>query len=213
MRRWLLPVLSLLCCVLLVSCQSTDPETGDKVGYPDLDPLLDRVGESRDALKTAVAQFQSAREQLSQYVGAPGDLQATYAGTVSEYDAAVEDSVAVRSAIANVDQAADAVFEEWQVEVNVYTDARIKAVNQAKLGQTWQNYEGMLKVLRHSEAKLDPVLKALSENVTYLQDNLNVGAVASRAAKFAVIDKDLEALIRSMNTAIDSSDAFISSVQ
>ena len=91
MRRVLLPVLSLL----LVSCQSTDHGTAEQTGYPNLDPLVERVAQARDAQQTALAQFQSTRAQLSRLANVAGaDLQASYAATVVEYDAAVEAAVA-----------------------------------------------------------------------------------------------------------------------
>ena len=71
----------------------------------------------------------------------------------------------------------------------------------------------MMGTLRNSESKMDPVLRALNDNVLYLKHNLNAQAVASLQVEFQQIEGDIEILIREMRKAIASSDAFIESMQ
>jgi Protein of unknown function (DUF2959) len=210
MRRLLLSVLSLL----LVSCQSTNHGTAAPSTYPNLGPLVERVVQARDAQKTALAQFQLTRAQLSGLVDAEGaDLQASRAATVNEYDASVEAAVAVGSANAAVDETASALFRQWQIETEVYTDPRLKAENQTKLAQTWQSYQDMIRVLRQPEATMKPVLAALYDNVASWQHNPGASPVAARKAEWGAIEGQIAALIQQMNSAVVSADAFIASVQ
>jgi hypothetical protein len=60
---------------------------------------------------------------------------------------------------------------------------------------------------------MDPVLAALKDNVMYLKHNLNARAVASLKVEFKSIENDIELLITEMRKAIDTSDAFIASMQ
>lgn len=213
MRRLLLSVLSLL----LVSCQSTDHGTAAESGYyPDLDPLVARVVQARDAQQTALAQFQSARSQLSGLVTTAGTgPQESYVATVNEYDASVEAAVAVGSANAAVDEAASAIFKQWQVETDVYsyTDPRLKGASQSRLAQTRQSYEGLIRVLRQPEATMTAVLAALHDNVAYLKNNPGASAVASRKVELGATEDTVAVLIQQLNSAIASADAFIASVQ
>ena len=71
----------------------------------------------------------------------------------------------------------------------------------------------MIKAMRKSEQKMDPVLSALNDNVLYLKHNLNAKAVAQLQVEFKDIENDIEALIAEMRKAIDSSNAFIESMQ
>ena len=198
----------------LTACQSAYYGAAEQVGYHKRDILVDRVEDSRDAQQEAEEQFQSALEQLSELTNFDGgDLEDMYDAMVDEYEASAAAAEEVSERIDAVDHVANALFEEWQDEIEQYSNARLKADSQAKLRETQKRYDGMIKALRRSEAKMDPVLTALNDNVMYLKHNLNARAVASLKVEFSSIEDDIEALIREMRKAIASSDAFIESMQ
>lgn len=210
MRRVLIAFLPLL----LVACQSAYYDAAEQVGYHKRDILVDRVEDSRDAQQEAEEQFQSALEQLSELTNFDGgDLEDMYDAMVAEYEDSSEAAAQVSERIDAVDHVAMALFDEWEEEIGQYSNARLKADSQSKLRETKRRYDGMIKALRRSEAKMDPVLTALNDNVMYLKHNLNARAVASLKVEFGEIEDDIEALIREMRKAIASSDAFIESMQ
>ena len=210
MRRICLPLLSLL----LVACQSAYYGAAEQMGYHKRDILVDRVEDSRDAQQEAEEQFQSALEQLTELTNFDGgDLEDMYEAMVDEYDDSVEAADLVSERINAVDHVAEALFDEWQDEIEQYSSARLKADSQKKLRETRRRYDGMITALRRSEAKMAPVLTALNDNVMYLKHNLNARAVASLKVEFGAIEDDIEALIQEMRKAIASSDDFIQSMQ
>lgn len=211
MYKFLLP---LVVIVSLTACQSAYYSAAEKVGYHKRDILVDRVEDSRDAQAEAGEQFQSALEQLSeltQFDG--GDLEDMYDAMVDEYEGAVAAADNVSERIDAVDDVAQALFAEWQDEIEQYASARLKADSQAKLRETRRRYDGMISAMRSSESKMAPVLAALNDNVMYLKHNLNARAVASLKVEFGAIEDDIEALIAEMQRAIATSDAFIESMQ
>ena len=198
----------------LSACQSAYYSAAEKVGYDKREILVDRVEDSRDAQSEAGEQFQSALEQLSaltQFDG--GDLEDMYDAMESEYEDSVAAAENVSERIDAVDDVAQALFDEWQEEIQQYSSTRLKADSQSKLRETQRRYDGMIKAMRRSEAKMDPVLAALKDNVMYLKHNLNARAVASLKVEFQSIEDDIEALIAEMQKAIASSDAFIESMK
>ncbi len=210
MRKLCLPLMSLL----LVACQSAYYGAAEQMGYHKRDILVDRVEDSRDAQQEAEEQFQSALEQLSELTNFDGgDLEDTYDAMADEYDDSVEAADLVRERIQAVDHVALALFDEWQDEIEQYSSARLKSDSQAKLRETRRRYDGMIKALRKSEEKMDPVLIALNDNVMYLKHNLNARAVASLKVEFGAIEDDIQSLILEMRKAIASSDDFIQSMQ
>jgi len=60
---------------------------------------------------------------------------------------------------------------------------------------------------------MDPVLRAMNDNVLYLKHNLNAKAVASLQVEFSRIEQDIKVLIVEMRKSIASSDAFIASMK
>ena len=198
----------------LVACQSAYYEAAEQVGYHKRDILVDRVEDSRDAQQEAEEQFQSALEQLSELTNFDGgDLEDMYEAMADEYESSVEAADEVRERIDAVEHVAESLFEEWEEEIQQYANARLKADSQAKLRETRRRYDQMIAALRKSEAKMDPVLTALNDNVLYLKHNLNAQAVAALKVEFGQIEKDIDLLIRDMRAAIASSNEFIESMQ
>ena len=108
---------------------------------------------------------------------------------------------------------AEALFDEWADEIEEFSNARYRADSQRKLRETRRRYDGMIKVMRQSEQRMEPVLVALNDNVLYLKHNLNAQAVAALKMEFGQIEKDIDLLIRDMRRAIASSNDFIESMQ
>ena len=204
----------LLLVPAMTACQSAYYEAAEKVGYHKRDILVDRVEDSRDAQLDAEEQFQSALEQLSALTNFDGgDLEKMYNRVSDEYDDAEEAAAEVRERIDGVEDVADALFREWEEEIGQYSSAKLKADSQAKLRETKARYDGMITAMRRSEAKMDPVLAALKDNVLYLKHNLNARAVASLKVELGDIEQDIQALILEMRKSIDASNDFIDTLQ
>lgn len=203
-----------LVALLLTACQSAYYDAAEQMGYHKRDILVDRVEDSRDAQQEAEEQFQSALEQLSELTNFDGgELEDVYEAMVEEYEDSVDAAELVRERIDAVDHVALALFNEWQGEIEQYSNVRLQADSREKLRETRRRYDGMISALRRSEAKMAPVLAALNDNVMYLKHNLNARAVASLKVEFGTIEDDIEALIIEMRKAIASSDEFIQSMQ
>ncbi|EEB79559.1 hypothetical protein GPB2148_2491 [marine gamma proteobacterium HTCC2148] len=200
--------------LLIAACQSAYYEAAEQVGYHKRDILVDRVESSRDAQQDAEEQFQDALEQLSELTDFDGgDLEDIYEEVADEYESSLEAAEEVTEQINAVEHVAKSLFAEWEEEINQYSNARLKSESQAKLRETRSRYNGMMTAMRKSEAKMDPVLRAMNDNVLYLKHNLNAKAVASLQVEFSRIEQDIKVLIVEMRKSIASSDAFIASMK
>ncbi|MEZ5503935.1 MAG: DUF2959 family protein [Halioglobus sp.] len=210
MRFWILPLLSLL----LVACQSATPGASAPAGYPAMGPLLDRVAQSLQAQEAAAAQFQSTAQQLSRWAN-PGNqgLQTLYDATVTDYNASIDAAVTMGSSVDAVDAAANTIFQQWQIEIEVYTDPVLKAENKAKLEASWQRYASLIQVLRQTTGQVNPVLAQLNQDVTHLRQNLNENALASRQRELEATINAIGALVEQINAAASASRSYIQSMQ
>lgn len=210
MRTWMITT----ACAMLMGCQSAYYSAAEQVGIHKRDILVDRVEDSRDAQQEAEEQFQSALEQFSVLVNFDGgELEEVYEDLNAEYEDSAAAADEVRERIDAVEHVAEALFEEWANEIEEYSNARLKSESQRQLRQTRQRYDGMIKVMRKAESRMDPVLVALKDNVLFLKHNLNAQAIASLKREFRGIEQDVEVLIAEMRKAIASSDAFIDSMK
>lgn len=197
----------------LLACQSAYYSAAEKVGIHKRDILVDRVEESRDAQQEAEEEFQDALEQFSTLVNFDGgELQDVYEQLSDEYDDAKEAADAVIDRIDAVEHVAEALFSEWEDEIEQYSNQRLRADSQRQLRDTRKRYAGLIKAMRKAEAKMPPVLTALHDNVLYLKHNLNARAVSALKTEFRAIEQDVERLVAEMRRAIASSDEFIASM-
>lgn len=198
----------------LAACESTYYGAMEKVGVHKRDILVDRVGEARDAQQDGQVEFQDALTQFRAVVNfSGGDLESLYDKLNAEYQDSVDAAEDIRSRIDKVDAVAEALFEEWEDELDLYSSASLRADSAAKLRSTQQKYKGLIRSMRRAEKSMQPVLDAFQDNVLYLKHNLNASAIGALKGELADIDRDVSALIESMNSAIRESDSFIAQLQ
>jgi hypothetical protein len=200
--------------LLLAACQSAYYEVAESVGHHKRDILVDRVEAARDSQGEAEEQFQSAQQQLLTLIEFDGgELADVYEDLNDEYEASVEAAEDVTARIDAIEHVAEALFDEWESEIEEFSNATFKADSKRKLRETQRRYDGLIKVMRKSEQRMQPVLVALNDNVLYLKHNLNARAVAALKVEFGQIEKDIDLLIQDMRKAIASSNEFIESLQ
>jgi len=210
MYRWLVVLLALL----VASCQSANQGAALQADHPGLGPLAQRVEASRVALLDAAQQFQSAGEQLGTLaVVNDSSVQSAIAATQQQYDDAIEAAAAVGAANAGVEEAADTVFRQWQIEAGVFTDPRLKADSQAKLSQAWQGYQNLSQVQRQALAAMDPVLAQMNRTVSALNANPTAGTVASLAPDVNALQAAINGVVRNLQSAAEASGTFLSSIE
>tara|TARA_R110002167_G_scaffold8206_9_gene38099 strand:- start:11012 stop:11650 length:639 start_codon:yes stop_codon:yes gene_type:complete len=205
-------VISILLC--LSSCQSAYYAAWEKVGVEKRDILVDRVENAKDSQEEAQEQFSSALEQLSLLIKFDGgELQGVYDALKNEFEASEASASEVSARIDKVESVAEALFTEWQDELEQYSNATLKRDSQAKLRDTQKRYKSLLTAMRKAEAKMPPVLNALRDNVLYLKHNLNANAIGALQGEFNGIKNNIGKLIIEMNKAIKESNTFIANMQ
>lgn len=200
----------LLVLLLLTGCSTAYYGAMEKVGIHKRDILVDRVEEGKESQQDAQEQFSSALEQLTaltEFDG--GELETAYEGATDAYENSEAAALDVSARIDDIENVAEALFEEWEEELEQYTSAKLKKDSRSKLTQTQSDYKKLLRAMKKTETKMDPVLAALRDNMLYLKHNLNARAVAGLEGEFSKLKVDIKKLISEMNIAITQSDKFI----
>jgi hypothetical protein len=196
--------------LLVGGCQSAYYSTMERLGYEKRDLLVSRVDDARDAQAAAGEQFRSALEQFQAVTGyRGGDLQAVYERLRDEYDESVQRAGTVSERIADVDRVANDLFKEWKKELDLYSNANLRASSERQLRDTRARYATLLQSMRRAEQRMDPVLSVFGDQVLYLKHNLNARAIASLRAELSRVEADVDALVRDLDRAIAEADAFI----
>jgi ElaB/YqjD/DUF883 family membrane-anchored ribosome-binding protein len=203
-------LIMIIAVMALSGCQTAYYAAMEKVGVHKRNILVDRVEEARDAQDDAQEQFAEALEQYQavvQFNG--GELETLYNRFKAEYDDSTAAAQEVTDRINQVEQVADALFDEWAEELTQYESASLRAQSAQQLKNTQRRYNVLLRTMRQAEKRMQPVLTALNDNVLYLKHNLNARAIGALKGEFAGLQQNIDRLIGDMQKAIQESDAFI----
>jgi hypothetical protein len=200
--------------VSLSACQSAYYSAMEKVGVHKRDIMLDRVEGAQTAQEEAQEQFKSALEQLSSLIEFDGgDLAEQYEITEEQYEASKAAADEVTGKIESIESVSEALFEEWQTEIEQYSSASLKRQSQSKLNSTQRQYNTLIKSMYKAKSKMDPVLATLKDNTLYLKHNLNARAIGALQGEYKTLQKDVAVLVDEMSKSISQSQKFIDLLQ
>ncbi len=207
-------ILLLTLSTLLSGCSKMYYSTLDSIGIPKRDIMVHRVEKARDTQEETKEQFQSALQEftsVTQFSG--GDLEKVYNKLNKEYLASVDQAEEVNKRIKDIEDVSDALFAEWEQELEQYTNADLKRKSRQQLNTTKQQYKQLISTMKRAEAKIEPVLAVFKDQVLYLKHNLNAQAIASLKGELNIIESDVANLISAMEQSIDEANAFIKTME
>ncbi|WP_394249592.1 DUF2959 domain-containing protein [Vibrio profundi] len=198
----------------LTGCQSAYYSAMEKVGYHKRDIMVDRVEEAKESQQDAQEEFTSALEALSTLTNFDGgELEGMYNTINDKYQDSEKAAQTVSDRIAAIEDVSDALFQEWQDELKLYTSSKLRRSSEQKLRETKSSYSSMISAMKRAEKKMTPVLNTLRDNTLYLKHNLNASAIGSLQGEFMSLERDIEYAIKQMNAAIAESDKFLKKLQ
>ena len=203
-------IVLLTAVISLTACETVVYDALEKVGYHKRDILIDRIDAAQASQTEGQEQFKSALEQFKSVINFDGgDLEVTLDLLNDEYEASVDAADEIHDRINSVKNVADALFDEWQEELEQYSNASLRRDSERQLKDTRCRYSKVLGAMRRAEKAIDPVLASLKDNTLYLKHNLNARAIASLKNELGTVDNDVNALLTAMQQAINESNAFI----
>lgn len=205
----------LLLCLVLAGCSSVYFAALEKVGIAKRDLLAKRVRAAQESQTEAKDQFKSAIERFNAVLGKEqdGPLKDRYEALKSELDRSETKAKAVHDRIAAVESVSNALFDEWQDELDDYKNEALRSSSRRKLDTTKSKYEQMLAAMKHAESKIDPVLQPLRDDVLFLKHNLNAQAIDSLGADLGQVQTDVDSLIRELERSIAEADSFVKNLE
>ena len=203
-----------LLVLLLTACSSAYYKTMEGLGIEKRDILVDRVEDARDAQDDASEQFASALEQFRSTVNFDGgDLEKVYDRLNAEYERSVAEAEEVSERIDSVEDVAEDLFKEWELELDQYSRADLRRTSASLLNDTRKRYKQLMSTMRRAERSMEPVLVAFGDQVLVLKHNLNARAIGALRNELDSIERDTANLIAQMQKAIAEANDFIDSME
>ena len=191
-------------------CSNVYYGTMETFGHHKRDILVDRVTDARDAQTEAKGQFASALDEFSSVLNYEGgELESKYKKLDAEYKKSKSKADAVHDRIKDVKRVADALFEEWEDELDDYTSDSLRETSALKLKETEKRYVKLITAMESAESKIEPVLAAFKDQVLFLKHNLNAQAIASLQDELGTLENEIGILIGEMEKSIEEADVFI----
>lgn len=200
--------------LLLNGCSTMYYGTMEKMGVHKRDIMMDRVKAARDTQDEAKKQFLSAMDQFKNVINFKGgDLEREYNKLNATLQKSESEALAVRNRISAVEDVSDALFKEWRNEIKLFSSDTLRTSSKQKYDITEAKYKELIKSMKMAEAKLEPVLVPLRDQVLFLKHNLNAKAIAGLSEELASVQVNVDSLVRDMDVAIAQADRFIAALK
>lgn len=208
---------SLILALMVLGCSGCNTmyyEAMEKVGVHKREIVIDRVKEARDSQGEAKKQFLTAMEQFKSVVNFKGgDLEREYNRLNAALQESEERAAAVRDRIDAVEDVSEALFREWRGEIKQYSSDNLRRSSQRKYDTTLVKYRELIASMKRAEAKLEPVLVPLRDQVLFMKHNLNARAIGGLKDELGSVQTNVDSLVRDMNAAIAEADSFIATLE
>ncbi|NNK32316.1 MAG: DUF2959 domain-containing protein [Xanthomonadales bacterium] len=214
-RHGLPALVTLLVMVFsMTACSSAYYSALEKVGIEKRDILIDRIDDTRDAQDEAKEQFTSALEQYRAVIDIDGgELEKTYDRLNAEYERSEQIADEVSNRIDAVEDVAGDLFEEWEREIETYSDAGLARTSRNLLRDTRAEYAQVIRAMKRAEQSMAPVLTLFNDQVLFLRHNLNARAIGALQGELANIERATAELVAEMERSIAEADRFIQSIK
>jgi chromosome segregation ATPase len=172
--------------------------------------VVHQVEQACVSLRETRNEFEDALQRFKMLVNVNDTLlEHRYHQLNRKYQFCRAKSETVSARIRAIEEVSEALFAEWEKELNEYNSRALKNHSKQQLRLARQNYARLLKSLRTAEAKIHPVLSAFKDQVLYLKHNLNAQAIAALQNEFVVIGIDIAQLIQAMEQTIAEASSFM----
>lgn len=173
--------------------------------------VVHQVEQACTSLQETRDEFQDALGQLKTLASiSETSLDHRYNLLNRQYQFCRTKSENVSNRIRAIESVSEALFQEWEKELNDYSSRALRHSSKQQLKSARQNYARLIKTMQNAENKIQPVLAAFKDQVLYLKHNLNARAIAALQHEFIEIGIDISQLIHAMERTIAEANQFVS---
>lgn len=175
--------------------------------------VVQHVEQACQSMQETKGEFQDALEQLKTLASINETaLDHRYNLLNRQYQFCRAKSENVSNRIKAIETVSEALFLEWEKELNDYTNKTLRNNSKQQLRLAKQNYTRLIKTMKNAESKIQPVLSALKDQVLYIKHNLNARAIAALRHEFIEIGLDISQLIFAMEQTIAEANLYVNAI-
>ncbi|MDD5320135.1 MAG: DUF2959 domain-containing protein [Methylococcales bacterium] len=185
----------------------------ESIGEHKRDIVVYQVEQTCISLNETRNEFEDALERFKSLVCVnETSLEHRYNLLNRQYQFCRSKSDTVSARIRAIEEVSEALFVEWENELNEYTNRTLRNSSKQQLKAARQNYARLIKAMHSAESKIQPVLAAFKDQVLHLKHNLNARAIAALQHELIEISIDISQLIYAMEQTIAEASHFVSAL-
>lgn len=201
---------AVICIIFVAGCSGVYYSAMEKIGKEKRHILVDNVEDVQESQTKAQEEFKDALTRIKElYAFDGGELETFYDKLKDSYEDCDSRAKQIEDRIGDVKKVAGDLFKEWEAEIAIIKDAKLKSSSRSSLRDAKAKYAKLESVMTKSTKRMYPVLTKLNDYVLYLKHNLNAKAVGSLGGEVVSIEKDVARLITDMNASIKEAESFI----
>ncbi len=180
------------------------------LGHHKRDIVVSQVNQACHSLQDCRDQFVDALDKFKIVVKMKDSpLEQRYQLLKSRYELCRSKADQVSLRIQAIEQVSEALFTEWEAELQLYSNRTLRARSQQQLKKSRLQYQRLIKALQLAETRMQPVLADFQDQVLFLKHNLNAHAIAALRQEFVDIGIDISRLINVMEKTIREASDFV----
>jgi hypothetical protein len=206
-------VLSFISRFLSKSIRKVYYSTRESIGDHKREIVVYQVEQACISLQETKEEFEETLERFKSLVCVnDSGLDHRYNLLNRQYQFCRSKSDAVSNKIRAIQEVSEALFIEWESELDQYSNRALRNSSKQQLKAARQNYARLIKAMQRAESKIHPVLAAFKDQVLYLKHNLNSRAIAALQHEFIEMSVDMSQLILAMEQTIQEASRFFSTL-
>jgi vacuolar-type H+-ATPase subunit D/Vma8 len=177
------------------------------------DIVVLHVDQACESLQDSKDQFEDTLHKFKTILSLPDlSLDYRYQQLKKQYDFCNYKSVEVSHRIKLIEEVSEALFQEWEAELALYSNRSLRSRSKQHLDKSRRQYKKLITALSKAEARIHPVLGAFQDQVLFLKHNLNAQAIAALQHEFVEISIDISKLITVMEKTINEASEFVTTL-
>ncbi len=195
--------------LLMTSCQGAYFKTMARMGRQKHNILVSRVQDASDSQKKAQEHFRSALDIFNTVENLKDSkLKDTYEKLSDTLEDGEGETKSFQKAVDSIESVAEALFVEWEAELQQYSSKKLAEASKKKLENTRSRCTKLVNAMRGTEKKVELIIKAFRDQELFLKHNQDAQFISSLSDEMTSIKSNITSLIKDMDASINESETF-----
>ena len=206
----LAPLLLLALLLATPGCSKAYYGFWDRLGWDKPDLLVASVKDARESQQEAKEEFKTALEQFQSAMNyEPGEVDEVYERLNDAYEDSAAQAEEVRERIAAIREHGEALFDDWEEDLDEFSDAEYRRTSERMLNDSRQDLGRLVSKMERAAESMDPVLSAMKDQQLLLKGYTYRRAITQLEERVPQLEADVQRLIQQMNESIEEANRFI----